>query len=335
MQKTLAEPIVRLQKTMQTIAESGQYDLRVGDHITVDSNIETSQMANAFDKMLHQIEAHDRLIRDANENLESKIAERTRELLEAQKALVHSAKMSALGELSAGIAHEINNPLAIITGRCAIALRRLDQVSAAQNTSDFQKLHSEIVTDLNKINATALRINKTIRGLRSFARDGQYDPFESQSCNSLIQDAVELCGEKIRSHNIQLRVSELPEDVKIECRGTQITQVLVNLANNARDAIENTLNPWISIEAIVDDSTVRFQVTDSGLGLSPQVIDKLMTPFFTTKSVGKGTGLGLSISRGIAESHRGRLFVDTSPECKNTRFVLEIPLRQPIESAAA
>ena len=313
MERVLVAPILNLQGAMRTISKSNQYSMRI-DQKLAGSTLEMGEMAEAFNEMLSQIEHRDQLLGSVNDQLEQKVFDRTQELLETQKALVQSAKMSALGELSAGIAHEINNPLAVIMALSGKVSRRLKKENPNL---------PEAVVDLQKIEIMTDRIAKTIRGLRTFARDGQGDPFEEYSVNAILDDALELSAERLKNHGIELRVKKLEGDARLTCRATQLSQILVNLINNSRDAIEYLETKWVELGVEMNEAEVVFSVTDSGGGLPPGVAEKIMTPFFTTKPVGKGTGLGLSISKGIVEAHHGRFFVDSA--CKNTRFVIVIP----------
>jgi signal transduction histidine kinase len=116
----------------------------------------------------------------------------------------------------------------------------------------------------------------------------------------------------------------------LECRPTQITQVLLNLLNNARDAAEESEERWVQLDVTELADWIRISVTDSGKGIPVEIREKIMSPFFTTKAVGKGTGLGLSITKSIVDSHRGTLILDE--ESVQTRFVIELPKRQPQEA---
>lgn len=232
----------------------------------------------------------------------------------AIKKLLESSKMSSLGEMAGGIAHEINNPLAIIHGKASAMRRRF-----TRGLIDVEKSNE----DLNKIEATVERISKIIKGLRSFSRNVEQDPMEKIKLQQVIDDTLELCKERFRNHNIDLKVN-CPEDIIISCRPAQISQVIMNLLNNAHDAIEKFPQKWVSLDVKNSGSRIEISVTDSGTGISSEIVDKMMQPFFTTKEVGKGTGLGLSISKGIVEDHQGLLRYDSTS--KNTRFVIELPI---------
>ena len=228
-----------------------------------------------------------------------------------------AAKMSSLGEMAAGIAHEVNNPLAIIDGKTSLLIKQIES-----GKIDPQKISEE----LHKIKNTTARIGKIVKGLKTFSRNVETDPMEPTLLKSLIDDSLELCQERLKKHSVQVEVICEP-GLTLDCRPSQISQIILNLIGNSCDAIEIAPEKWITIEVTADSENVKLMVTDSGHGIPSDVIDKMMQPFFTTKPMGKGTGLGLSISIGLAQQHHGKLQYD--PNSKNTRFVLELPLHQP------
>jgi PAS domain S-box-containing protein len=229
--------------------------------------------------------------------------------------LISSAKMSALGVMAGGIAHEINNPLGIIQG---VTANLIDEADAA---GDFPRAMRE---DLEKIYDTSVRIAKVVKGLRFFSRSAELDPMAQADPSQIVHDVLELCSEKFRVNGVELRIGKLCR-TQIECRPTEIAQVLLNLLQNAYDAVVEAGNGWVGIEARELSGHVAFKVTDSGAGIESTVVSRMMDPFFTTKEVGKGTGLGLSLSKGIVESHGGTLqYLEGLP---NTTFVVSLPVR--------
>jgi signal transduction histidine kinase len=236
-----------------------------------------------------------------------------------QIALIASAKLSSLGEMAGGIAHEINTPLAII-------LLRVEQLEDGIIAGEFNEL--ETMETLEIIKKTTQRIGRIVQGLKALSRDGKAANPEVTSIATMIEDTLALCHERFRNHGVKLEVLKNESYLKseVECRSVEISQVLLNLLNNAYDAIETVEDGWVRIEVKESGETIDISVTDSGPGIPSAVKDKLMQPFFTTKMVGKGTGLGLSISKGIAESHHGNLFIDD--QCANTKFVLRLPKLQ-------
>jgi signal transduction histidine kinase len=245
-----------------------------------------------------------------------------RALDETRQLSITAAKMAALGEMSANVAHEVNNPLAAILLRA----ERLAQLSR-QGRLDT----AAVLRTAREISATVERIRRIIDALRSFARQGEGDPLRPEAVVSIVKDTVELCGQRFRMSAIELVVDPIPPDLRVDCRAAEITQILVNLLSNAHDAVERTQRPWVNITVEADGDgpgdDVRIVVTDSGPGIPPEVARRIMEPFFTTKPIGRGTGLGLSLSRGIAETHGGRLELDT--HSARTRFVLTLRRSMP------
>lgn len=231
-----------------------------------------------------------------------------------EQKMLQSAKMAALGEMAAGIAHEINNPLAIVRGKSLQMYRDL-------KNGDFNK--EEFLLEFEKIEKTTMRITNIIKSLRTFSRNGQRDPLLRHNLLQIINDTLELCKNRFKDHGIELRVECTP-NTSVECRPAQISQIILNLLNNAYDAVDILPNKWIELAVQTKETTVEISIKDSGKGISPEVVKKLMQPFFTTKEVGKGTGLGLSISKGLAADNLGTLRYDS--DSANTRFILELPL---------
>lgn len=244
----------------------------------------------------------------------SKLKKLEFERRDLESKFIAASKMSALGEMAAGIAHEINNPLTIINGKAELLRTQIEngQIDPAR----FE-------TDLAAISATVERIAKTIRGLLAFSRNADVDLMQPVSVWSVVEETVQLGRERIRMRGISLQV-DIDPSIQIDCRQHQISQIIMNLLGNACDAIENDKGPWISIVAKVRNSLVELRVTDSGHGIAPEVADRIMNPFFTTKEIGRGTGLGLSISKGLAESHGGQLSLERNGP--NTCFLLQLPL---------
>lgn len=230
---------------------------------------------------------------------------------EQKIAVENSARMATVGQLSAGIAHEINNPLAVMTAKAFQVRRRL-----AGKGFDTE------IADLEKIEKTGYRIANIIKGLRSLARDGEKDTLEPVLVSDMMKDVVLMFEEKLRRSQIEL-ITYFAQGLTLTCRSTQISQIILNLVSNAFDAIKDKDSKWIRVEGREVEGFVELTVTDSGNGIPVEVQQKMMTPFFTTKSAGQGTGLGLSISQKIAKDHGGELIYQNSS--KNTQFVLRIP----------
>lgn len=225
-----------------------------------------------------------------------------------------SAKMASLGEMAGGIAHEINTPLNIFT-MCAEMLRE---------SADDETIDAAAVADAaNTIEETALRISKIIQGLKSFSRDDSHDDLTLCSVTSVVNDTLALCKQRFTSKGVKIRIGEIPAHWVVMGRPTSLSQVVLNLMNNSYDAIESLPERWIELSARENEEFYIVSVVDSGSGIRPDVVKRLMEPFFTTKGIGKGTGLGLSLSKGIVEHHGGALIYDS--ECKNTKFEIRLP----------
>lgn len=257
------------------------------------------------------------VIRDITERREAE------ELLEQNRMkMIASSRLSSLGVMASGVAHEINNPLAVVSVAAQQIRDFLD--SGGADSGRMSRIAEKIVRNTD-------RIQHIVRGLRNLSRDGAHDPFAWKPVKDLVDDAVELCRARCRNHQIDLIIPPIPPELEIECRGTQISQVVMNLLGNAEDAVKESEEKWIRLAARDYGATVEISVTDSGAGVPEEIRDKILEPFFTTKGVGQGTGLGLSLSKSIAESHRGELALDTASP--HTRFFMRLPKSQ-AESAA-
>lgn len=229
---------------------------------------------------------------------------------ESDIRLNQTAKLTALGEMAGGIAHEINNPLSILKGFVDLMQKKINQGQFIQ--ADFE-------TYLQKSSSTINRISRVVRAMKKISRDSSRDPMERVSMNLLIEDARDFMAEKFRSKEIDFQIELPPEEVFISCRTVEISQVLLNLLTNSFQALPQ--KGWVRITVKTTPRTT-IVITDSGPGIPVELQDKIFQPFFTTKDVGLGTGLGLSISRKIIEGHNGKLRLNT--ESKNTQFIIEL-----------
>ncbi|MBX9768591.1 MAG: PAS domain-containing protein [Bdellovibrionales bacterium] len=239
--------------------------------------------------------------------------------IELEQSVENQAKMAALGEIASNIAHEINNPLTVILGKAHQLARAF--------TEKLDWSDVKILANLKAIVDYSKRIDQIIKGLRNYGRDGSQDPFEEVNLRSLVDETLILCKGQMAKREIEMNIS-IPEEIQVECRPVQISQILVNLLNNAMDAVssspESERKIWMVGEMMEDQVSVL--VRDSGAGVPPEIITKIMQPFFTTKGKGKGTGLGLSVSDQLAKSHSGALRLD--PSISSSCFRLTLPKRQ-------
>ena len=233
---------------------------------------------------------------------------------EHQARMVNASRTSALGEMAGGIAHEINSPLATI---CVLS-------SQIQELLTDETLDLKAIQDMAQaIETTGTRISKIINGMRSFSRDESHAPFKLTTIDTVVEETLSFCRDRFRNHGITLELEPVLKNLQIECHSTQISQVILNLLNNAFDAIEHLTEKWVRISGENREHSVHVSITDSGNGIPRHIQKKLFQPFFTTKEIGKGTGLGLDISKKIIKAHGGTLSLNN--ECKNTQFIIYLP----------
>jgi PAS domain S-box-containing protein len=234
---------------------------------------------------------------------------------ESEAKLSQTAKLTALGEMAGGIAHEINNPLSILKG-----FIDLMQKNVSRGQVDLTMFSHY----LEKTSNTIQRISRTVQSMKRVSRDSSHDAMMSHGVNALIDEVLDVVKEKFHDNGIRIDVVKLDMEVRVDCRSGEISQVLLNLLTNAFHAVEKTPDSWVRLAASIGPGKVRLNVVDSGAGIPRDIREKIFQPFFTTKDIGKGTGLGLSISRKLIENHGGRLYLDES--AKETTFVVELLL---------
>jgi len=233
--------------------------------------------------------------------------------VQMENQLVQSAKLAAIGEIAAGIAHELNSPLTAIIGNSMLMEQAGEKLSY-----DHQEM-------LESIKNCGLRCKKIINSLRDFARQDQYE-FSKTNINEIVSSALNLVVYQIERNRITITCDLAPDVRPVWASKQHLEQLLINLILNARDAVENSAQPCIHIATgnNLPENTVFVSVNDTGCGIDVNEIEKIFNPFFTTKQVSKGTGLGLSISKRIAEDHGGRIEVD-SHTARGSTFTLVIP----------
>lgn len=240
------------------------------------------------------------------------------EQLEAnRKILLRSARMAAVGEMAGGIAHEINNPLEVIHAHHYL-VREMSEKN--ETCGESWKKNLKVIDD------AVVRIQRIIKGLLAYARQSTNDPKTETAIAEILAELLELSHGRMERKGISISFAKVDATLKIVCRPYQISQILLNLLNNAIDVVATLPEKWIRLEVAEKAAVVEFRVVDSGKGIPQNIRHKLFESFFTTKEFGFGSGLGLSISRGLALEHNGALQVDDT--AKNTTFVLTIPKKQ-------
>lgn len=234
--------------------------------------------------------------------------------------LNQSAKMATLGEMSTGLAHEINQPLNVMRMAVVNVLKRL-----GRGDVDIEYLTEK----LNRIDTQVQRAARVVDHMRVFGRRSEveeqlFDPAQA------VEGTISMLAEGMKGKGVQLRVGGMIDAVRVRGHVDQLEQVLINLMVNARDALlsrrekDRDFEPWISVEAERDENIIRLAVQDNGGGIDPRLLERIFEPFFTTKPVGVGTGLGLSVSYGIVDQMGGQLSVANIGE--GARFQIELPI---------
>ena len=300
---------------------------------------------------------NERIIREQNVMLEHKVKERTHALQESndhlkrtQTQLVNAEKMASLGQLTAGIAHEINNPVNFITSNIPPLRRNLGEMldvlndyRKAGSTADAEALKAvamkekklgldesieELGDILGSIEEGAGRTAEIVRGLRNFSRLDE-DDLKPADINECLRSTLTVLGPQYREHvEVDLQLGTIP---RVECFAGKLNQVFMNMLNNASQAAK-AQHPngggRLTIATAERDGHLVVTIRDNGMGMTEAVKARIYEPFFTTKDVGEGTGLGLSIAYSIVEKHHGTIEVDSVPG-QGSEFRVVLPLEQP------
>ncbi len=303
-------PIDKLLAATKTAAE-GNLEQTVG----VQSHDELGELAKSFNHMITELKRSRDAVEEWTQTLEHRVQERTQELQRVQDQLIRAGKMAAIGELAAGVAHEINNPLTGVLTFSSLMLKKVDE------NHPWKK-------DLENIVQQTTRCRNIVRGLLDFARQRKPDKKE-WDVHRLIEQTLTLVEKQAPFQNIKIKKEFNPSIPLLFVDGDQIQQVFMNIILNAADAMTEN-GGTLTIQTALQDGMATVAFTDTGCGIPKEHLPKLFDPFFTTKQTGKGTGLGLAISYGIIQSHNGDIEVE-SEVGKGSTFRVKLPVGKPIE----
>jgi len=291
-----------------------------GDRFTPDDRQLLLTLANQSSIAIENARAFDEIAK-LNETLEARVEERTLELRETQTLLLQSEKMRTLGQLVAGVAHELNNPIGFVHANLKLLEEYVDKLAAAQAAGhDTARVREAIAKLLTRSREGTDRVKKIVADLRTFSRMDQAE-LQEADLNAEIDRTLTLMEPRCRNCiEIERDFEALP---RVRCHAGQLNQVFMNLLMNACDALGD--RGHIRVRTRAGDGRVRLEFEDDGPGIPEAVRDRVFEPFFTTKPVGQGTGLGLSLSHGIVERHGGRIWCE-SEQGAGTRFVIELPV---------
>jgi len=273
-------------------------------------------------------------------------------LEDAQNQVIQAEKLASIGQISAGVAHEINNPVAFVLSNLTSLESYVEQIGellsryvagertmsalppalaparALRESKDFDFLRGDIVTLLAESRDGLMRVKRIVQDLRDFSRGGADETWQFVDLHASLDSTINIVRNEIKyKASIVRSYGDLPE---VECLPSRLNQVFLNLLVNAGHAID--ANGTITISTGVEGQEAWVRVADTGCGIAPEHLNRIFEPFFTTKPVGQGTGLGLSVSYAIVRKHGGRIEVDSAVG-RGTRFSVFIPVRQSQDSA--
>jgi C4-dicarboxylate-specific signal transduction histidine kinase len=240
-------------------------------------------------------------------------------LLQAKESVFKSSKLSEVGKVAANIAHEINNPITIISASNYLIAKELKK-----DNPDLAVIQKNV----QSIDNVCERMTLIVNGMKKMSRDGSGDPFEEVNLSELLAETEVFIAARIKHDDIDFKIIMKNPNIKLNGRFSQLSQILINLINNAADAIEELPVKWIKVEIYQSQDFVSIMIVDSGPGIPKEIEDQVFEPLFTTKPAEKGTGLGLSIVHTIVEEHGGTLLIDRS--FQDSRITINLPKKMAV-----
>ncbi len=295
---------------------------RTGDSLSPEDRETLATLVNQAAVAIENALAYEE-IAHLNRTLEARIDERTRELRETQVALAQREKMASIGQLVAGVAHEINNPIAFVHSNLQLIEEQIDSLLGAVDSGDPKRAaaaRENVGRLVGRSQEGTRRIREIVQALRTFSRVDQTGFAEADLLQGL-ETTLELMSPRLQ--DVEL-VRALEPISPVHCHAGQVNQVLMNLIANACDAGARR----ISFRSGQRGDSIWIEIEDDGSGIPPEHQRRIFEPFFTTKGVGQGTGLGLAISHGIIERHGGRIRLERSG-ADGTCFRIELPIKGP------
>jgi len=310
----LARPIDKLIEGTKAISQMElDKPLNIGD-----SSEELDELARSFEVMRDRLRTAVGEINQFTENLESKVEERTRQLQAAQKKLLQTDRLASLGQLSASVAHEINNPISGVLNLSMLMQRMLkDDGIPPARLEEFRKYLGQVTNETS-------RVGRIVSDLLAFSRRSK--PQRSPAdLSRIVRTTLSLVQHKMKLSNVSVEAALAEELPAVSCDASQIQQVVLNLLLNAAEATQSKPERQVSVSTASADGGVALTVSDNGEGIPAENLARIFDPFFTTKAEGKGVGLGLAVSYGIIHAHGGEIEVKSTVG-QGTSFTVFLPL---------
>ena len=312
----LVRPIAKLIEGSKAISEM---DLDKPIDV-MDSSEELDELARSYEVMRDRLRTALGEINQFTQNLEIKVEERTRQLQAAQKKLLHNDRLASLGQLSASVAHEINNPISGVLNLSMLLQRMLkDDGVPPERLAEFRKYLGQVTTE-------TARVGRLVSDLLAFSRRSKPQRAPAD-LNRIAKTTLSLVQHKMKLSNVEVSSSLAESLPAAQCDASQIQQVVLNLLLNAAEATQSKSERCVAVETAARDGSVVLMVSDNGEGIPPENLAKIFDPFFTTKSEGKGVGLGLAVSYGIIQAHGGDIEVKSQVGV-GTTFTVTLPVER-------